>query len=67
MAQNESPLGPDDLVELDKAIGLVTQAQRECVRAANCGYDVTAHNMIAEALRARLEAIRHHYGPQRRE
>lgn len=67
MPQNESPLDLDDLQKIDEALALVREAQTKCVKAAGCGYDVTAQNLFAEAIRQRLEAVKHHFGPTRRE
>lgn len=63
------PIELDEEGQAALALGMrnVAEAEELCRKCKACGYDVTAQERVAAALRARLEAIRQQFGTGRRD
>lgn len=54
-------------LQLVNSIKLLDEVDELCKKGAACGFDMRAHDMAAQALRARVDAIRREFSPTKRD
>lgn len=61
---NELP--PALLAEVDKALKDLAKAKELCRKGENCGFDLSGHQAVVQAVEERLVAVKREFGSGRR-